>query len=456
MKSRPDCGRAHARHVPERALHGMHRYTAAQPSESFLRGAMREPADLLIEPRWLLPVVPQTVLEGHALVVGGGRIVALGPAEQLRARYQPSREVRRTQHALIPGLINAHTRASLTLLRALHPYGGGKATPHAAGADFVRDGTRLAIAQMLKAGITCFADLSEHPEEAARVAAAAQVRAAIALPISEAAGAEGLSAQLARAERLWDEYRADARLSLFFAPVGAALASEPLLQRLRRVADELDARLALPLEGLAAAAEVRDAAAEERSALARLCALGLVRPGTAAIAAQPLSAADLALLERHGAALVSCPQQGLRAGGAAVPLLPGDRSALGSGNPLKSGALDVRGEARTAALLSGFDATTALRLATLGGATALGLQAHLGSLEPGKLADLVCLELDELGCASAAGLADALIFGAAPVSDLWSGGRLLLSERRLLGFDEAELAGLAGSWARRLKLGAAA
>jgi 5-methylthioadenosine/S-adenosylhomocysteine deaminase len=417
---------------------------------------MREPADLLIEPRWLLPVVPQTVLEGHALVVGGGRILALGPAEQLRARFAAASEVRRAQHALIPGFINAHTRASLTLLRSLRPYGRPQAPPGAPAADFVRDGTRLAIAQMLKAGTTCFADLSEYPEEAARVAAAAQVRAAIALPISETA--DGLGAQLARTERLWDEYRADARLSLFFAPVGAALTSEPLLQRLRRVVDELDARLTLLLEGAGVAgSEVRDAGAHERSALERLCALGLLRPGVAAIAHGPLSPSDLALLARHGACLISCPQQDLRSAPAPVPLLEGERSALGSGNPLAAGALDLRREARTAALLSGFDAATALRLATLGGATALGLQAHLGSLEPGKAADFVCLEPDALSLGSAAaGLEESLIFGAAPVTDVWSGGRALVSERRLLAFDEAELAALSERWARRLRIGAAA
>ena len=137
----------------------------------------------------------------------------------------------REQHALLPGLVNAHARASLTLLRGLPtrpaarwPASAGGLPARALSADFVRDGTRLAIAQMLRAGITCFADLSPHPEEAARVSAAAQMRAAIGLPITEIASAwaEDATAQLARAERLWDEYRTDPRISLFFAPLACA------------------------------------------------------------------------------------------------------------------------------------------------------------------------------------------------------------------------------------------
>ena len=426
---------------------------------------MREPADLLIEPRWLLPMAPGVVLEGHALAIGAGRILALGPAPELRARFEAREHLRREQHALLPGLVNAHARASLTLLRAALPYGGSTGHPAAmaaaAGADFVRDGTRLAIAQMLSAGITCFADLSPHPEEAARVCAAAQMRAAIGLPIGEAGSADGATAQLARAERLWDEYRADPRISLFFAPLGMAGLSDALLSRVRRVADELDARLALRLEAEQAADRewlVRDVSPSAATLLPRLAALGLLRPGFAAIQSAALPEADVVLLARHGAALISCPQASLASGGARVPLLEGSRSALGTDSPLSAGAFDLLAEARTAALLSGFGAAEALRLATLGGATVLGLQAQIGSLEAGKVADLMCLELDALSVAGYASPEDAIVFGAtrSQVSDVWSGGRASVSAHRLLAFDAEELAALPAVWASRLKLGAAA
>jgi len=424
---------------------------------------MREPADLLIEPRWLLPMTPAVVLEGHALAIGAGRILALGPAAELRARFEAREHLRRTHHALLPGLVNAHARASLTLLRAALPGAGAAARAAAvassAGADFVRDGTRLAIAQMLSAGITCFADLSPHPEEAARVCAAAQMRAAIGLPIGDAGSAEGTTAQLARAERLWDEYRADPRISLYFAPQPLAGLTDALLGRVRRIADELDARLALcpePHDGGARDWQVRDAA--WATPLQRLAALGFLRPGFAAIQVAALPEADLALLARHGACLISCPQAGLAAGGARVARLEGDRSALGTDSPVSAGAFDLLAEARTAALLSGFGAAEALRLATLGGAAALGLQAQIGSLEGGKVADLMCLELDALTVAGYASLEDAIVFGAtrSQVSDVWSGGRAAVSAHRLIAFDAEELAAVPAAWAARLKLGAAA
>jgi 5-methylthioadenosine/S-adenosylhomocysteine deaminase len=426
---------------------------------------MREPADLLIEPRWLLPMAPGVVLEGHALAIGAGRILALGPVAELRARFEARAHLRREHHALLPGLVNAHARASLTLLRAAladtGAAGHAAAAAATAGADFVRDGTRLAIAQMLRAGITCFADLSPHPEEAARVCAAAQMRAAIALPIGESGSADGTTAQLARAERLWDEYRADPRISLFFAPLGLAGLSDALLGRVRRVADELDARLALRPDAAEVAErewQVRDGGGPGATPLQRLAALGFLRPGFAAIQVAALPEADVTLLARHGASLISCPQASLASGGARVPRLEGGRSALGTDSPVSAGAFDLLAEARTAALLSGFGAAEALRLATLGGAAALGLQGQIGSLEAGKVADLLCIELDALTVAGYASLEEAIVFGAtrSQVSDVWSGGRAAVSAHRLIAFDAEELAAVPAAWAARLKLGAAA
>jgi 5-methylthioadenosine/S-adenosylhomocysteine deaminase len=320
---------------------------------------------------------------------------------------------------------------------------------------------RLAIAEMLRAGITCFAELGPQPAEAARVAAAAQMRAAIGLPIGapEPLTPEHATAQLAGAERLWDEYRADARISLYFAPLRAEGLSDATLSRVRRVADELDARLALSLASAEPAqcpSEVRDGGPAHP--LARLAALGLLRPGSAAIAVGAAEPAAVELIARHGAALIVCPQASLAAGGARVPLLEGERTGLGTDSVAEVGAFDILSEARTAALLSGLSAAAALRLATLGGATALGLQAQIGSLEPGKVADLVCIELDPLVREACAGIEDALLFGAtrASVSDVWSGGRAAVSAHRLIAFDAEELATLPARWAARLKLGAAA
>jgi len=443
---------------------------------------MPETADFLIEPRWLLPIAPgNTVLEGHAVAVSAGRILAAGPATELRERYAPRSRFVREHHALLPGLVNAHTRACHTLLRGL-PVRGPRLrwlletlSPrerHALSADLVRDGTRLGLAEMLRAGITCYADESPLPDEAARVAAAAQVRAVIGLPVADAAGAwaEDATTHLARAEALWDEYRSDARIGLYFSPQPERGVSDATLVRLRRVADELDARIVIHLGELPDGAPVRDVtldiedgAAAPRHAwgtrhLAHLQALGLLRPGVSAIGALACNEEDTQLLARHGAALIACPQAELRLQRGARALPGGRPTALGTDTPAAVGALDMLAEARSAALLFGLTAPEALRLVTLGAATALGLATQIGSLEPGKSADLTCIDLDAIGCRPATDVAAAIVFGAtrAQVSDVWSAGRAAVSEGHLRLFDESELAALAVQWAERLALEAAA
>jgi 5-methylthioadenosine/S-adenosylhomocysteine deaminase len=438
-------------------------------------------ADFLIEPRWLLPVAPgDSVLERHAVAVSGGRIVAVGPAAELRQRCAPRTRIVRERHALLPGLVNTHTRACHTLLRGL-PVRGPRLRwltetlapleRRALSADMVRDGTRLGVAEMLRAGITCYADESSLPEEAARVAAAAQVRALIGLPVSDAATAwaEDATTHLAKAEALWDEYRSDARIGLYFAPQPAQGLSDATLVRVRRVADELDARIAIHLgewpetgaleahhPGIADGPAPRHARGARR--LAHLQALGLLRPGFSAIGALGCNDDDAQLLARHGAALIACPQAELRLQ-RGTSLLPASRpGALATDSPAAAGALDMLAEARSAALLWGMTAPEALRLATLGGALALGLATEIGSIEPGKSADLTCLDLDGLGCRPVTDVAAAIVFGAtrAQVSDVWSAGRAVVSEGRLLSFDEAELGALAAQWTQRLALDAAA
>lgn len=427
----------------------------------------REQIDLLLEPRWLLPMAGgAAVLAEQAVAVSAGRIIALGSAAILRERFAPRQHLQRPQHALLPGFISACTQSAQVLLRAveasvrraslsLDPLAVPQATQ---AADFVRDGVRLAMAEMLSAGITCFADLSLQPAEVARAVAAGPMRACVGLPVAEAASAwaEDVTAYLARAERLWDEYRSDARIGLFFAPLASTTLSEVTLSRVRRVADELEARIALTLraadEGL-----VRDAPRlRGATPLEHFARLGLLRPGAAVCAAAGLGEADLERLAHAGAALVLGPRAALACGAAPLPAALPPLAALGCESPAL-GALDVLEEARAAALL-GLPPAEGLRLATLGGATALGLQAQVGSIEPGKAADLVCIDVGTLAARRQPSLPHALLFGAtrADVTDVWCAGRAALSERRLLAFDAAELAQLLARWNQRLKLEAAA
>jgi 5-methylthioadenosine/S-adenosylhomocysteine deaminase len=443
----------------------------------------KESVDLVIEPRWVLPIAPvNTALTDHAVAVTAGRIVAVAPPGQVNARFEPRERVIRSAHALLPGFVNAHTRAATTLLRGLPVYGPRPrwmretVLPVARGCmspDFIRDGTRLAMAEMLKAGITSFADMYLFPEEAARAASEARMRAAIGLPVTDGptVWAETATGHLAKAEQLWDEYRSHPGVSLYFAPHSAFGESDQTLARVRRVADELDARVAMYL----APAELRDNAAGG-GPLARLQELGLLGPGFTAIHLAVLTEEELDIAATTGICVVACPQSHLRLGGGLSPArrLESRQVSVGLGTDSASsvGALDILAEARMAALLAGLDAggdqdrrgdgrvgaaaaQTVLQMATLGGATALGMNSQVGSIEDGKAADLVCIDLGALACQPTTRPAEAILFGATRdrVSDVWTSGRAAVRDGHLLTFDEQEMGALARRWADRITTG---
>ncbi len=426
----------------------------------------KESVDLVIEPRWVLPIAPaNTELTDHAVAVTAGRIVAVAPREQITASFEPRERVVRSDHALLPGFVNAHTRAATSLLRGLPVYGPRShwlretVLPVARACmspDFVREGTQLAMAEMLRAGITAFADMYLFPEEAARAASAARMRAAIGLPVTDGptAWAESATGHLAKAEQLWDEYRSHPGISLYFAPQGAFGEGDQTLARVRRVADELDARVAIYL--------APDEIPGGRRPLVRLNDLGLLGPGFTAVHPGSLDEAELEIAATTGICVVACQQSHLRLGSGLCPISQlearGITVGLGTDSPLSVGALDMLAEARVAALTSGSPAQTVLRMATLGGATALGMSTLVGSIETGKAADLVCFDLSTLPCQSPRRPADAIVFGATRdhVSDVWISGRAAVGNGRLLTFDEQELGALARRWAERISTGVTA
>ncbi len=397
----------------------------------------------------------------------------MGPVAQLEARFDARERISRGSHALLPGFVNAHTRASMALMRGLPVHGPvlrwQRETVAPAESmvspDFVREGTQLAIAEMLRAGITAFSDAYLFPEEAARAAAEARVHAAIGLPVSETAShwAPSSAAHFDRAAHLWDDYRTDPWISFYFAPPPPYAIGDSTLAHLRRVADELDARIAMPVHETAL--EIHDSVNQHgMRPLQRLGKLGLLRPGFTAVHMNHVEPADLELARTSGLAVVACPQADLRlgSGSCAVPALlqSGVLVGLGSDSPVASGAFDLLAEARLAALLAGGDggigAADALSAATLGGAMALGLGGLCGSIEPGKSADLVCVDLGNLPCESFTSVANAVLFGATrrEITDVWTGGRAAVSESQLLAFDERELRQQARQWADRVQSGA--
>lgn len=434
-----------------------------------------ESVDTLVTARWVVPVDPAgCVLDDHAVAIRGGRIVAVLPTAEARARFDATAILERRSHVLLPGLVNAHTHAAMVLLR-------GRAENLPLGRwlrstvwplerrwvdpEYVRDGTTLAIAEMLRAGITCFADMHLWPEVVAQAAAAAHMRASVGLVVAESATRWASTADeyIDRGMHLRDEYKGDPLITTHFAPHAPYSASDATLTRVRRLADELDLPVAMHLHETAYEIE-QSVEAHGRRPLARLAALGLASPQLVAIHMTQASPEDVDTLAESGASVVHCPESNLKLGAGVCPVARllgrGVRVALGTDGAASNNDLDLLAEARIAGLLSSgvaatpgdLVATDLLRMATLEGARTLGLGDVTGSLEPGKWADLCCIDLRAARSWPVHDPITAVIYAASAqqVTDTWVAGRQLVAEGHLRYIDESAALERAEAWRERL------
>jgi 5-methylthioadenosine/S-adenosylhomocysteine deaminase len=433
-----------------------------------------EPVDTLIQARWVVPVEPDArVLEDHAVAIRSGRIVAVVPAAEAAARFAPGEVHDRPHHVLMPGLVNAHTHAAMTLLRGraenlhLGPWLRDGIWPlerRWVDPEYVRDGTELAIAEMLRGGITCFADMHLWPEVVAQTAAECHVRVSVGLVVTEATTGWAATADeyIDRGMAFRDRYRSDPLVSTHFAPHAPYSVSDATLMRVRRLADELDMPVAMHLHETAWEVEQSEQK-HGRRPLARLAGLGLASPQLVAIHMTQVAPADLDTLAECGASVVHCPESNLKLGAGTCPLPAllgrGVRVALGTDGAASNNDLDLLGEARTAGFLaSGVTATPGsliasdlLRMATLEGARVLGLGEVTGSLVAGKWADLCCLDLRHARSWPVSDVPAAVVYSAASsqMTDTWVAGRRLLADGQLPYLDEAAALERAAAWEQR-------
>ena len=215
--------------------------------------------DQIVHARWLLPVVPaDRVLDHHAIVLDAGRIVALVPSTDVASRYRAARESRLDGHLLMPGLVNAHGHAAMTLLRGLaddHRLMDWlqqwiwPAESRWVGDDFVRTGTRVAIAEMLASGTTCFSDMYFYPDVVAECVVESGMRAQIAFPVLDnpSAWAADADEYLARGLETRDRFKANPRLAFAFGPHAPYTNSDRTLARIGVLSAELDAPVQIHL-----------------------------------------------------------------------------------------------------------------------------------------------------------------------------------------------------------------
>jgi len=427
--------------------------------------------DSLIHARWVIPVEPEsTVLDHHAIAIRDGRIVDILPNADARMRYTAEDTVELPEHAVLPGFVNAHTHAAMSLFRGLaddlplmdwltnHIW---PAEARWVSAEFVRDGTQLAVAEMLRSGTTCFNDMYFFPEATAQVAREAGIRAVIGLILIDfpTAYAQTADEYIDKGLRLYDALRHESHITTAFAPHAPYSVSDGPLSRIRTVNSELN--LPLHMHVHETAHEVDEAVSRTGTRpLARLDALDLVDPLLVAVHMTQLTDSEIVRLAELRAHVVHCPESNLKLASGFCPvhrlLQAGVNVALGTDGAASNNDLDMLDELRMAALLAkavsgeatAVPAHMALRMATLNGARALGLESETGSLLPGKAADLTAIDLSTLSSQPVYDPVSQVVYSASreQITDTWVAGRRLMASRKLTTLDESAIAQRAREW----------
>jgi 5-methylthioadenosine/S-adenosylhomocysteine deaminase len=437
--------------------------------------ATRLSCDLFIEAGWVIPVVPHgVVLEDHVVAVTGETIVAVLPREQAHARYAPRQTVSRPQSVLMPGLVNAHTHNPMTLMRGvaddlpLMPWLTEHIWPIEAAVmspAYIADGVELAVAEMLRGGSTCCNENYFFPDVQAATYRRLGFRAVVGLPFIEFASAWASSPEeyFDKGLEVHDNYRRDPLVSFSFAPHAPYTVNDDSFERIRMLAEQLD--LPVHCHVHETAQEIDDSLKQYgQRPLARLDRLGLVNERLIAVHMTQLADAEIALCAERGVSVVHCPQSNLKLASGFSPVeklrRAGVRVAIGTDGCASNDDLDMFDEMRCAALLAkgvagdatAFNAAATLRAATIDGAKALGLGERIGSLEPGKQADLVCVAMDALETQPMYHPISQLVYctGRQQVRDVWIAGQRKLADRELVDMDVPGLLARVRQWQQRI------
>mgnify|MGYP001827105462 CR=1 FL=1 len=430
--------------------------------------------DTLLHPDWIVPVVPRGVaLEKHSLAITGGRISHILPRAQARD-LNAGETLELPGQALMPGLVNLHGHAAMSLLRGyaddlpLMPWLEQHIWPaegQHVSADFVRDGTELAIAEMLRSGTTTFSDMYFFPDAAAAAAISSGIRCQLVFPVLDfpTAWARDADEYISKGLRLRDDLKHQGLVTIGFGPHAPYTVSRPSLQKVATLAAELDVPIQIHLHETTG---VVLAAVEENGErpLDTLNAIGLLGPRTQCVHMTDLGEQDMALLAATGAHVVHCPQSNMKLASGACPtaklLNKGVNVALGTDGAASNNDLNMFGEMQAAALLGKLTAADAaalpaedsLYMATMGGARAMGLADRIGSLETGKQADLISVDLSGPECQPLYNPLSQLVYvcNGSQVRNSWVAGSILVRDRELTRINTTDLLSRCAQWQQKI------
>jgi 5-methylthioadenosine/S-adenosylhomocysteine deaminase len=432
--------------------------------------------DLILHARWIIPVEPaHTVLEHQSIAIRDGKIAAIANTDEISANFRADTVNELTNHALIPGLINTHTHAAMSLMRGLSddlplmtwlndhiwPAEGKWVCK-----DFVRQGTEHAVAEMIRSGTTCFNDMYFFPDAAGAVASAAGIRACIGLIVIDfpSAWATNWQEYIDKGLAVNDQFRNDELITRAFAPHAPYSVSNEPLQKILTYSDELDIPIHIHLHETQD--EIDQGMANHGSRpLHRLAELGLLTPSLMAVHMTHLQDNEIEHFSKTGAHIVHCPQSNMKLASGFCPVQrlqdAGVNVALGTDGAASNNDLDMLAEMQSAAMLgkavandaAAVSAETALEMATINGAKALGIDDITGSLAIGKAADITAIDLSQLETRPLYNPVSQIVYAAdrQQVTHVWCNGKALLKDRELQTLDMNKLLNNADSWQEKLK-----
>lgn len=434
------------------------------------------PVDTLILPKWLVPVRPRgAVLEQHAVAVDQGRVLDILPQSEAIAKYAATEIIQLSDHIVFPGLINLHTHAAMSLMRGLAddlplmrwlkehiwPAEGTHLSE-----VFVRDGSLLACSEMLRGGTTCFLDMYFYPTQTAEAVERLGMRACLGLVVLDFPTPYATDADdyLNKGLTFRDAVHGNQRISTCLAPHAPYTVSNRSFEKILTYAEQLDLNIHTHLHETRS--EITQSETEfGLTPIQRLANLGLLGPNFIAAHGVHLSLAEIELLALRGCHVAHCPTSNLKLASGIAPLKlltdAGINVGLGTDGAASNNTLDMFSEMRLAALLAkgasgdaeAVPAWKALEMATINAAQALGMDGDIGSIEPGKCADLVALDLSTIETTPCYDPISHLVYAAGrrQVTHVWVDGALVLQDGNLLNVGSTEILEKAKAWQNKLQ-----
>jgi 5-methylthioadenosine/S-adenosylhomocysteine deaminase len=454
-------------------------------------------ADLRINAKWIVPIessFSQTdndsnslnsnshVLIDHCILIKDGLILAI--EKQAECQIPTIETIDLGQQVLMPGWVNAHGHAAMSLFRGLaddlplmtwlqeHIW---PAEGQHVDETFVKEGTELAIAEMIQSGTTTFADMYFYPQQSGEAALAAGIRAVCFTPILDFPSnyAQNADEYIRKAVACNDSFNdhplnqhpinGHRLVQIGFGPHAPYTVSDEPLKEITALADQLDMPVQIHLHETAF--EVSESLEKfNKRPTQRLADLGFLTERVSCVHMTQIDDSDISILQKTGASIVHCPESNLKLASGFCPISSLSAAnitiGIGTDGAASNNDLDMFSETKTAALLakgvsqdaSSIPAIEALTMATLGGAKALGINTITGSLKIGKAADIQAINLNTLSSQPVFDPISHLVYCAksTQVSYVWVNGQCLLKEGKLTTLDEEKLIDQAKGWAKKI------